>query len=88
MKDRSAHRRNGAPSASSGEQQAALAGREGRQLGHHGEAEAVGVGGVDAADEGVDEALVDLVAEAGADQRADRITVRTGGRQQRLDCRP
>ena len=39
--------------------------------------EAVGVGGVDAADERVDEALVDLVAEAGPHERADRVA---GGR--------
>ncbi len=40
--------------------------------GGRGDAEAVGVAGVDAADEGVDDALEHLVAEARADQLADR----------------
>ena len=74
-----------APQPPGAEQQAAPAAGEGGQLGHHRQAEAVGVGGVDAADEGVDEALVDLVAEPAAHERADRVVGVAAAGQQRLE---
>ena len=61
-----------------GEQDAAVAAGQGGQLRHLGEAEAVGVGRIDAAHERIDEALVDLVAEPGPDELADRVGL--GGR--------
>ena len=74
--------------APGGEQQAALPVAEGSELGDHRQAEVVGVGGVDAAHQGVDEALVDLVAEPATDQPPDRVAGVGAGRQQWLDCRP
>ena len=44
----------------------------------------VGVGGVDAADQGIDEPFVDLVAEAAADERADRVVRVVAAGEQRL----
>ena len=83
QEDRTAGWRRVRPLPPSAEQQAASASGEGGQLRDHRQAEAVGIGGVDAADEGVDEALVDLVAEPVTDEGADRV----GGvaaRQQRF----
>ena len=71
--DRTARWRRLGPLTPGAEQQAAPAAGEGGQLRHHRQAEAVGVGGVDAADEGVDEALVDLVAEPATHEGADRV---------------
>jgi len=50
------------------------------------ETEAVGVGGVDAAHQGVDETFVHLPAESTADEGADGVTVRHA-RQDRFDAR-
>ena len=57
------------------QQEAALARREFVQLWHLAEAEPVGVGGVDAADERIDEPFLHLVAEPGADEPPDRVGV-------------
>ena len=80
-----AGRRCAAAGTPGGEQQAALALGEGGELGDHRQAEAVGVGGVDAADQCIDETLVDLVAEPHPDQRADRVRWVAGPWQQRFD---
>ena len=50
-----------------------MAGGEGLELGNFGEAELVGVGGVDAADESVDETLVYLCPEPSANVLANGV---------------
>ena len=60
-------------------------GRETGELRHLGETEAVGVGCVDAADERVDETLVDLVAEAGPYEASDAVGFGRRAREERLD---
>ena len=67
------------------QQEAPLARREVEQLRHLAEAEAVGVGRVDAADERVDEALLDLVAEPGAHELPDRVVVDGRPREERFE---
>ena len=54
------------------------------ELRHRGEAEVVGVGGVDAADERVDQPLVDLVAEAARGSSAPIESSAIGAWQERL----
>ena len=49
------------------------------ELGNHGQAEAVGVGAVDAADQRIDEPLVDLVAEPARINAPMRVAVRRAG---------
>ena len=60
---------------SGAEEQAAVRPRQRVELWDLGQAETVGVGGVDAADERVDEAFMNLVAETGPDELADRVGV-------------
>ena len=66
------------------EQQAPATGGQLGELRDGVEAGVVGVGCVDAADEGVDEAFVDLVAEASPDVGAEHVVGRRGARQERL----
>ena len=77
---RAARRRPGPagarPATACREEHAAVPRGELGDLRHGGEAEPVGVGGVDAADERIDEPLVHLVAEPGAHERADRVGAR------------
>ena len=67
------------------EQEAALRDGDVVQLWHLAEAEPVGVGGVDAADERVDEAFLHLVAEPGADEPPDRVVVDGRPGKERLE---
>ena len=62
--DRAGDSGSGGAGPTGREEQAAAAAQRG-QLRHAGEAEAVGVGGVDAADQGIDQAVLHLVAEPG-----------------------
>ncbi len=62
---------------------AALPGEIG-DLGNRGQAEVVGVGGVDAADQGVDQPEVHLGAEAGPDEGPQRVGLQTGTWSERL----
>ena len=91
QEDRTARWRRVGPLTPGAQQQAAPAAGEGGQLRDHRQAEAVGVGGVDASDESVDEALVDLVAEPATNEGADRvgwIAARAGAaRPRRAACR-
>ena len=70
------------------QQQAAATAGERLHLGHGAEVHAVGVGGVDAADQRVDQQLLDLVAEpaSGSARRRNRRCRRAG--QQRLERGP
>ncbi len=64
-----------------------MARRQLRELWHGGQTRVIGVGGVDAADQRIDQSIVDLVAEACPDQRTERV-VGIGARQQRLGGGP
>ena len=69
----------GAARPAGGEEEASSRAGECSELGHHLHTETVGVGGIDAADERVDEAVVDLAAESLPDEGADRVAVITAG---------
>ena len=87
QEDRAGRSWSGGAAAASGEEQAAVV-TQCSQLRHAGQAEAVGVGGVDAADQRIDEPVLHLVAEADADQAADAVADRRAPWQQGLEGRP
>jgi hypothetical protein len=84
VEDGSGRRLRAAPQA---EQEAALLACDRRQLGHRGgEAEVVGVAGVDAADQRVDEPFQHLPPKAGTHQRAERVVGDRRARQHGVEC--